>query len=207
MDKRDQLGLGVGGAFTALVVGLLITLFTKRVEVETVGAKWSEAPDVRICDTAPTWVKNETEGVVATLTAQGLRFGTVTTGPCIPCAYVVKGKVKTATCDDGAISIDLRNQWFSESHVDETLLELDHGRVLRASVMLPERITDERIASEDQRRFPTDAYRLALAHGLVHGRGYGHSFTRVSKGVIAHKQGELMHPELLGMGWGFGGLP
>jgi hypothetical protein len=154
-------------------------------------------------------LRADVEFAVARLAEHGLLLGPVTDSPCVPCSYEVKGVLRSATCIDGGITVDLRDRWFNDEHAGETLREIDgRGIVLRASIQVPLRVTDDRPATADLGTpLPHDARRLVLAHELVHALGYDHTETRLSKGVVARKPGELMHPQLIASGWGFAGLP
>jgi hypothetical protein len=208
LTKQSKIGLSAGGAFTALVVGLLVTLFARKADAEQVAA-WTVPPTVTVCEGGPAGALLDLPDVAARLKQNGLQIGSVDRGPCIPCAYVVDGTVRSATCVDGGIAIDLRSTQFSDEHAGETLREYTaSGIMLRASILLPSTITDDRPATEDLGRpVPRDLRKLVLAHELVHALGYQHTSTKVVKGVVGQKSGELMNPNTMQTGWGFAGLP
>ena len=210
LGKQQKIGLAVGGLFIVLVVGLLVFLHTSgKVEVEH-RARWTSPPDILICEGAPAWVKAEAQGVVAELETRGLVFGAVAEGTCpLPCSYKPeKGPVRQLACREGVIVIDLRDRWFSEEHAGETLWSSVGGFIEHATVLLPEKITDDTPAGEALGEpLPRDSKRLVLAHELVHALGYEHSVTQIAGGAVTHKTGELMNPELRRAGWGMLGLP
>lgn len=221
LSRNSKIGLGLGGAFTVFVAGLTFYLNVndRKVEVERVSldgqdwypvTPWASPPSVLVCDSAPTWVKEEVHGLVEELEKQGLAFGPVHVGACpLPCLYRTKdGQERRVACQEGAIVVDLRDHWFSETHAGETLLAFSEtGKLKHATSLLPSDVTDDRTDGDLGKRMPRDAKRIVLAHELVHGLAYGHSFTPIFGPFISHKTGEMMNPELINMGWGFLGLP
>lgn len=203
MRSADRVGLGIGGAFTALVVAIFVVLAGSPVRVERL-ATWQNRPPILFCGTAPEWALRNAREVVATLGGRGLLYGPVTAAECPEtCLY----GSRPLPCRAGAIVVDLRDRWFGDDQAGETLFTAVDGRIVRATVLLPAAIVDDSPSTSRAPGLPSDAERLALAHELVHALGYGHSYTTVSRGVVAHKTGELMNPSLRASGWGFGGLP
>jgi hypothetical protein len=211
ISKKTGMALGWGGAL--LMGGLLAFLHLgAKVEVPRIADPLPGAKPVYVCKGAPSWVKQEMAPAKRFWTRHGAKYGAVWfDADCPPDCKVtdpVSGRVRLLPCREGAITVDLQDQGFSDDHVSETVLGTHRGEPYR-TILVPS-VIDGAVSHEGGELLvedvPDDVYQLVLAHELGHAEGYGHSQTKGTGGTI-HKRGELMHPFTYGLGFGDGGLP
>jgi len=192
-----------GGAFTAVVVGLLLFLHLGgKVEVPRFAEPLSGAKRIYLCKGAPAWVALELADAQAFWKKHGAVYGTVEKNADCPATCQIDGRA--VACHEGAITIDLRDQAFDqEAHAGETLWVKQGERLRWVTLLLPDKIEPP----EGGASLPKDINALVLTHEMGHAEGLDHSLTRISKGAISHKTGEVMNPATSGLGWGAAGLP
>jgi hypothetical protein len=201
LNKQSKVGLSVGGAFTALVVGLLVFLHGSTAEVPHLFQPLPPGHRILLCRDAPQPALDALNRAMAYGEAHGIKYGPVQQDGC---AVLCNHEGRFVPCTPGAITVSLRDTAFDENHCGETVWAEDRqGRITWATILLPERC----FAPEDEAKFPKDYYALTLTHELViHAEGRGHTKTAIVKGVAAEKTGELANAQLEKMGWGDEGL-
>lgn len=210
-DKQTKtLGGVVGGLFTALVVGLLALLHASPVTVPLLHSPLAPKHDIYVCRTAPSKYAPTIPRAEDFWRAHDVLYGhTFLADPCMAICAVATDPRRLVACHPGAITVDLRDRAFSDEHAGETVFGVrSDGSLAWATILLPAEIPSYDVnAGVMPPALPSDVYALALAHELGHAEGYGHSTTKVVKGVHAEKTGELMNAHVFQWGWGDAGLP
>jgi hypothetical protein len=211
--RGQKIGLAVGLAFLALVVGLLAYLHLGATVEVPRNANGMDRPIISVCKGAPAWIRKDLPDAMDFWKKHGVAYGHVVLAADCPAACEVKdrkGGPRLISCHEGGITIDLMDQAFDGDHGGETI-SVKQGDTLRyATILLPFTIAND-VTFDDEGVMqntvvPKDVSVLVLAHELGHAEGYAHSVTPVVKGVVSHKTGELMNPETAGLGWGDEGL-
>lgn len=201
-------GTVLGGVLSVVVAGLFIFFGTAgKPEVPLVKDFTAPLPPghgIVVCRDAPAWVDKELSRATAFWTAHGVSYGPTLYNA--PCDVTCNVKGRPVTCNLGMITLDLRDRAFSDDHAGETIIVGDaQGHVLWATSLFPVKVLPGE--AMDAPNLPKDVYALVLTHELGHAEAYGHSITRVSKGVVAEKTGEVMNAHAEKLGWGAAGLP
>lgn len=201
--NRKKIGLAVGLTFTVFIVGLLVWLnFGLTAEVPQKAVLPTEPRPLIICAGAPEQARRFAGQARSFLSSHKCLFDIPTNGFCDNFCRISEDRA--VPCRAGAVLIALRDGQYDEDHADETISEVDEktGQILWATVLLP-----EKIFAPDGAVLPSDAYALAVTHGLAHSCGFGHSRTHIIGSFYSEKTGELMNPSMLKAGWGVEGLP
>jgi len=193
IDRRQATGIA-GGTLTLIVVGLLVGLhLAGKPEVPRHARPLPLGRNVYLCSTVPAWVVKALPEAQKFWSAHGADYGDVIQDPhCAPTCKAPDGR--PMVCHTGGITIDLRDQGFSDDHLGETTGAYPDGKLQWATILLPSEV-------------PKGMEALVLAHELGHAEGYDHSQTKIIGGAISHKTGEIMHPSAAQLGWGAAGLP
>jgi hypothetical protein len=223
-DESKQLwwaknwGLFIGIPFTVLVAGLILygNFFASSENPQTF--EWEYRPDLYVCDTAPDWTKPDSKDFAKAMKfweGLGFAFNNIETGPCPKtCEFTDQdsGKKRTVACNLGKVTLDLRDQWFSEDHAGEcvrpnkdVLRDNDWTTMLFPSVIYG---SDD----IDAEMLPPDVNAQTLGHET------GHCLAGVDHNLGAalgcgggcrlnSKTGALMNPTIYGGGWVDEGLP
>lgn len=199
----QTIGKIAGGAFIALVGTIFVVLGASKVRVDQ-GRTLPPGHDIYACAIIPSYVVGDLANEQAFWRKHKTTYGKVRIND--PCETTCVVNNRSLPCHHGAITISLRDQPFSETHADETIVATNSdGSVAFVTILLPEKIFSiEEIGAPS---LPKDVYALALAHALGHAENYGHSYTPIMPGFIGEKTGELMNSSVEKWGWGDAGLP
>lgn len=214
MDRR-YVGLALGLALTALVVGLIVYGNFFATSTHRQDFEWAHRPDLYICDTAPEWATGEGEALLKATDwweKHGFAFNNIESGPCQEvCNVKVEGQVtdRVIPCNPGRVTLDLRDGWFSEDHAGEclhptkpVLYGADWATILVPSVIYG---SDD----IDAPSLPPDVNAQVLAHEIGHCLvGVDHNLgPPVGCMRLNSKTGSMMNPSIYGGGWVDEGLP
>jgi hypothetical protein len=211
-------GLFIGIPFTILVVGLIVYGNLSTSEHQH-NFEWEYRPDLYICDTAPEWAQTMSEDIHKAdgwWADQGFAFNNIKGGPCPnTCTFMDPDlkKERTVACNKGMVTLDLRDQWFSEDHAGECIRPKDKT-VLRdvdwTTILLPSIIFGS--DDIDAEMLPLDVNSQTIGHEIGHclvgiGHNLGPSLGCGGGCRLNSKTGAMMNPTIYGGGWVNEALP
>jgi len=176
---------------------------------------WTVQPKLVVCDTVPDWAQPGTPAfkqAIAFWKDHGWEFSSIETAPCteVCTVNVEEADDVEVTCNPGAVTLDLIDQWGGENHPGKcrklknvTLLGADDW----STILVPAVV--EGSAEIDAPMLPKDANAIVLAHeighclvGLDHNVGPG-----VGCANLNPKTGAVLNPSIYSAGWVDEGLP
>jgi len=217
-DFMFRYGKYIGGAFTVLVLALIIYGNVFATSVTPTNFRWEKPPVLYICGTAPAWVQPGSEALTKALTFwshHGYDFASVEAGPCTSLCLVRndKGEEISVTCNPGKVTLDLMDKWWSEEHAGVCRFQTG-VEVLGASNWTTMLVPKVIMGSDeiDAPMLPADAEALVLTHetghclaGLAH--NLGPSLGCGGGCRLNPKTGHIMNPNLYKTSWGDEALP
>lgn len=212
-SSKRYIGLAVGLAFTALVVGLLVYgNFFASSSHETMFV-WDQRPVLHVCDTVPDWAQPGSpsfDKATDWWEEHGWAFDNIEVGPCSNLCSTTddKGEPIEVVCNPGKVTLDLMDQWWSEEHAGvcrfPTKLRESHLVTGKdwTTILVPNVV----LGSDDIEAplLPADVEALVLAHEIGHCLvGLDHNEGPALGGGcrLNPKTGALMNPSIYKAGW------
>lgn len=206
-------GFIYGSIFTLLVAGLLVYLHSQDVQhdevvpgKEVIDEVTDKAPGLWACADAP-YCSGEMLARVANRWEElGYEVVELGGGECPDvCTFLLEDVAVELPCKKGWTSITLADAWSSASHNGRTYMPVDDGDVVITLSAVIE--AGDPTAGVEQAPLPEDIEELICAHEVGHSFNIGHEYTPVGgTGVVARKEGQMMHPDTVKLGWGDAGL-